>query len=238
MRYAILSDIHANLEALETAVTYAHGRHIDRWIVLGDTIGYGANPNECFEWALRHTDLCLLGNHEKATVDPSFLNWFNPWAREAAVWTASKISKGFKREVLSLPYIKEEKDVTFAHASLHEPERFHYLFGYEDSLRSFQMMTNPVCFVGHTHVPGCICEGARSSEPVKEGIIPLQDGNRYILNPGSVGQPRDNDPRLAFGIYDTGQKNFEIVRLAYDNIKAADKIRKAGLPKPLADRLL
>jgi len=107
-----------------------------------------------------------------------------------------------------------------------------------DAVPSFREMETPVCFVGHTHVPGCFCEMARSAERLEPGMTEIAAGTKYILNPGSVGQPRDGDPRTAFGIYDDEKRTFELVRLDYDNEKAAQKIRKAGLPAYLADRLL
>ena len=238
MRFAVLSDIHGNLEALETAVSFAKGRGIDRWMVLGDTVGYGAEPNACFEWVLQNASLCLMGNHEKAVVDHALRDWFNEWAREAIVWTAGIMDPALKKAIPDLPYVKIENDFTFAHGSPDNPEEFRYLVSFNDAVPSFRYLEKPVCFVGHTHVPCCFCEGKRSAEYLPPGMVNLEPGERYILNPGSVGQPRDRDPRLSFGIFDEGKRSFEIVRLTYDNVKAAGKIRKAGLPRYLADRLL
>ncbi len=238
MRYAILSDVHANLEALETAVDHAKKQKIDSWVVLGDTVGYGANPNECFEWAIRNAQVYVVGNHEKAVIDPALREWFNPEARQAIIWTDGKMSETFKKEIAGLTYLRVENKITFAHGSPYQPEVFHYLTSFQKAQPSFQTMETPVCFVGHTHVPCCFCESRQTAEVLAPGVRKLEAKERYILNPGSVGQPRDSDPRLAFGIYDDEQYTFEIVRLPYNNVKAADKIRKAGLPAYLADRLL
>jgi len=238
MRYAILSDIHSNLEALEAAVGYAKKQNVESWVVLGDTIGYGANPNECFEWVQKESDIYLMGNHEKAIIDPSLRKWFNESAREAIVWTDEVMDNRFKDKIKDIPYMQVKENITFAHGSPVEPERFHYLLSFEDAITSFDQMGNSICFVGHTHVPCCFCESEKLTNYLKPGIMKLQEGDRYILNPGSVGQPRDRDSRLAFGIFDDGDKTFEIVRLPYENEKAANKIRKAGLPCYLADRLL
>ncbi len=238
MRYAILSDIHSNLEALETAAGHAETKQIDRWIVLGDTVGYGANPNECFEWVVNHAQLFIMGNHEKAVIDPKLREWFNPLAREAIIWTAGILAEPLKKRIADLPFLKIEKGITWTHGSPDKPEDFRYLTRFEDAAPSFQSMENDVCFVGHTHVPCCFCLSRKSTEYLAPGVTELAAGERYILNPGSVGQPRDRDPRLAFGIYDDTAKTFEIIRLEYDNQKAAEKIRKAGLPRYLADRLL
>ena len=238
MRFAIFSDIHSNLEALETAVSHAQNQKVDEFIVLGDTVGYGANPNECFDWVIQHAAVNLLGNHEKAVIDPKTRDWFNPMAREAIVWTSKVMKKNLKALIAPLPYLRVDKRVSYAHGSLHEPEAFHYLVSFEDTEDSFKKLESPVCFVGHTHIPSCFCEKKRSAEYLEPGVVELKKGERYILNPGSVGQPRDHDPRLSFGLFDDERHSFEIIRLEYENQKAAEKIRKAGLPHYLADRLL
>jgi len=238
MRYAIFSDIHSNLEALETAVSHAEDQKIDSWMVLGDTVGYGANPNECFEWVIKNADLFIMGNHEKAVIDPKVREWFNPLAREAIIWTEGQMADKLKKEIQPLPFLKIDKNITWTHGSPDAPETFKYLTHFDDTGSSFKAMENDVCFVGHTHVPCCFCLSKKSAEYLKSGTVNLKIGDRYILNPGSVGQPRDRDPRLAYGIYDDQKRTFEIFRLDYKNEKAAEKIRKAGLPRYLADRLL
>ena len=238
MRYAILSDIHGNLEALEVAAAHAGKSQVDAWVVLGDTLGYGANPNECFEWALGHASIHVAGNHERAVLEPRIRQWFNPDARAAVAWTQKILDRKFKAQIPALPDTAQTPTADFCHSSLHEPEEFHYLFGYEDAAPTFDKMSKAVCFAGHTHVPGCICENDRSSRKLEPGIFRLEAGKRYVLNPGSVGQPRDGDSRLSLGIYDDESAIFELIRLEYDNVKAADKIRRAGLPRFLADRLL
>lgn len=238
MRLAIFSDIHANLESLETAVQHAQSQKVEAYAVLGDTVGYGANPNECFEWVLSHAAVNLMGNHEKAVKDPILRESFTPYAHEAIIWTEAKMDKGFKTQIDSLPYLKIDKGLSFAHGSPDCPEKYRYLLSFKDAEPSFRHFEGRVCFVGHTHVPSCFCQQARSLAHLASGVLKLDPQERYILNPGSVGQPRDQDPRLAYGIFDAEKETFEIVRLPYDNIKAANKIRKAGLPRYLADRLL
>ena len=238
MRFAVFSDIHSNLEALETAVAYTQKQGLESTVVLGDTVGYGANPNECFEWALRHAAVYVVGNHEKAVVDPKVREWFNGAAREAIVWTEKIMSQDLKKEIPALPFLKIEKGQTFAHGSPAEPELFQYLTTFDQARPSFKVLETPVCFVGHTHIPSCFCEKAKSAEYLPAGVFRFPKGERVILNPGSIGQPRDHDPRLAFGIFDSEERTFEVVRLPYDNQKAAEKIRRAGLPRYLADRLL
>ncbi|MDP3919870.1 MAG: metallophosphoesterase family protein [Candidatus Omnitrophota bacterium] len=238
MKFAILSDIHSNLEALEAVLRDADEKSVTQFIVLGDTVGYGANPNECFEWAVTKADVCLIGNHEKAVVDETLRLRFNEHARDAIVWTAKQMDSKAEDKIRDLPYRIDRDGVTFVHGSPDRPESFRYLFGYEEAESSFRHFDQHVCFVGHTHIPCCFFQGRRSAEHLKPGVVQLNADDRYILNPGSVGQPRDQDSRSAYGIYDDEVRTFELVRLEYENKKAAKKIRAAGLPGFLADRLL
>jgi len=238
MRHAILSDIHSNWEALETAVHYLKKQKIDEYWVLGDTIGYGANPNECFAWMFQNARVALAGNHERAVVDPRILEWFNTEARRAVEWTAEVLDPEYQKKIPELRYLHITLSSTLTHGSPDRPDEFRYLFSFEDARRSFHAFETPLCFVGHTHVPSIFYEATESMSYLREGVYELARNERYILNPGSVGQPRDRDPRLAFGIFDDRDWTFEVVRLEYDNRKAAEKIRQAGLPTFLADRLL
>lgn len=238
MRHAVLADIHSNWEALETALGHLKKQKIDEYWVLGDTIGYGANPNECFGWMIQNAQVALTGNHERAMVDPEILEWFNPAARTAAEWTAEALKPEYRQKIQELPFLHINLFATMAHGSPDDPREFRYLFSFDDARLSFHAFETPLCFVGHTHVPSIFSEASESVRYLPPGTYELERNERYILNPGSLGQPRDRDPRLACGIFDDRQWTFEIVRLEYDNQKAADKIRKAGLPAYLADRLL
>lgn len=238
MKLALFSDIHSNLEALEKAHSHASGLGIKKFMILGDTVGYGANPNECFEWALKSGSVILMGNHEKALTDVRIRMGFNSAAAAAIEWTAGCMDAKLVEKSLKLDYVKEENNLTFAHSSPATPEDFPYVSGYEDAVPAFNEMKTRICFIGHTHIPSCFCEMGERAEKLKPGIFKLPKEGKVILNPGSIGQPRDSDPRLSYGIYDDEAETFEIVRLDYDNQKAADKIRKAGLPRFLADRLL
>ncbi|MDD5218484.1 MAG: metallophosphoesterase family protein [Candidatus Omnitrophica bacterium] len=238
MKHIILADIHGNQEALETVIAHLRDRDVGAWIVLGDTVGYGANPNECFEWVLQNAKFQLMGNHEEAVVHRSLRDWFSGWAREAIDWTDRVLRPEFKKEISALSFMRIENQITFAHASPDTPDQYRYLMRYEDAVASFKKMENAVGFVGHTHVPSFFSEEKHTFTWLKEGCLSLAGKGKMLLNPGSVGQPRDGDSRLSFGIFDDENKTFEIVRLVYDNVKAANKIRKAGLPRFLADRLL
>jgi len=238
MRYAILSDIHSNWEALEAVLDHLKKEKVHECFVLGDTIGYGANPNECFTWMVQNAHAMVAGNHEKAMIDPLVLEWFNPTAREAAQWTARVLKPEFSEKIRLLNYLYANLFSTLAHGSPDNPQEFRYLFSFEDARGSFQWFKTPICFVGHTHIPALFLESTETVRFLKPGVNELERNERYILNPGSVGQPRDRDPRLAFGIFDDKAWTFEVVRLEYDNQTAATKIRKAGLPGCYADRLL
>lgn len=238
MRIALLSDIHSNWEALTAAVDDLAGRKINETWVLGDTVGYAANPNECFEWALKNARLNLLGNHEEALVDPKTLEWFSGDARQALEWTATVLKPEFLAEIKKLNYLYISENVTLAHASPDEPQEFRYLFSSRDARPSFRAFETPLCFIGHTHLPFIFSEHSGAAGYLKPGVYSLDRSHRYLLNPGSVGQPRDRDPRLSFGIFDDAKWTFEIVRLEYDNHRAAEKIRQVGLPLFLAARLL
>ena len=238
MRYAILSDIHSNWEALETALDYLAKEKIDECWVLGDSVGYGADPNECLGWVLEKAKVALLGNHEQAVVDEKLRDWFTGDARTAIEWTAKVLKSEHKNRIQKLNFIHIASSLTAAHGSPDQPEEYRYLFSFEDARPSFRAFQTPLCFVGHTHLPSLFTESTEFSRYLPPGSYELKKGERYILNPGSVGQPRDRDPRLAFGIFDDAAWTFELVRLKYDNEKAARKIQEAGLPLFLAARLL
>lgn len=238
MRYAILSDIHSNWEALETALAYLAKEKVHEFWVLGDTVGYGANPNECFAWMMQNAQVSVVGNHELAVVDDKILEWFSSDAHTAAKWTRKNLKKEHHQKIKELNYLQISQFATVAHASPDRPEEFKYLFSFFDARSSFHAFETALCFVGHTHVPSLISEAHETFQYLKPGRYELARNEHYILNPGSVGQPRDQDPRLSFGIFDDKMWTFEIVRLEYDNQTAAAKIRKAGLPEHLAHRLL
>ncbi len=237
MRYAIFADIHGNLEALEAALGCAGKRQVTRFMVLGDSIGYGANPNECLEWAIKNASLHVLGNHEAAILHREILDRFTHPAREAIDWVAGRLRPELVRAVRGLPYLHVEGNIALAHGTLHSSERFYYLSTEGDAYRSFLATQACFGFVAHTHVSAFFSEKSRSGGYLGEGVLKLNANERYLLNPGSIGQPRDGDHRLSFGIFDEGELTFEILRLPYDNKTAAQKIRSAGLPESLADRL-
>ena len=228
MKIAFLSDIHSNLEALTVALEEIERCGVDRLICLGDIVGYGANPVECLELVQSKTSDIILGNHDAAAANIQDLAYFNDFARAAALWTMSIISDEQKEFIRSLPYEIKENDLHLVHGTPGEPERWHYIFSEYDASSQFDAIDGRICLVGHSHVPG----DYREKNPVENAPA------KRIINIGSVGQPRDRDPRLCFVIYDTETDEVEFIRQEYDIEAAAGKIRRAGLPEFLADRLL
>ena len=238
MRYAVFADIHGNLEALGTAREYVEKHRLSRILVLGDSIGYGANPNECLEWTLQNAKLHVLGNHEAAVIHDKIREKFTSLAREAIEWTSERLKPELISRIKDLSYLQVDGSITLAHGTIHSPEEFHYLFDESDAYKSFLALCTPWGFVGHSHVPCFFADKEGTGGYLKEGVLKLRKNERYLLNPGSIGQPRDRDSRLSFGILDESELTFEIVRLSYDNKKASEKILTEGLPASLAYRLL
>lgn len=238
MHYAVFADIHGNLEALQAACEYAQKHQLSHFLVLGDSVGYGANPNECLSWAFQHAAYHVIGNHEAAILHEHIRWEFTDWARTAIEWTAEKMIPELTQKLKDLPYLQIQETFTMAHGTIHNPERFHYLMDLSDAYKSFLAMETQIAFVGHSHIPCVFKEKEQTGRHLREGILKLKENERYLLNPGSIGQSRDRDWRLSFGIFDADELTFEIVRLPYDNKTAAQKIIDAELPKFLADRLL
>lgn len=230
MRIAIISDIHSNLEALETTLDLIKKQHIDEVICIGDIIGYGANPNECIALVRKTTPHILLGNHDEAAIDLSKTEYFNPFARIAAEWTNKQLTDEHKMFIAGLPLSVEREGLLFVHSSPYQPSEWHYILSSADAQLNFSYFGQPICFVGHSHVPGIFSEDIWARDVVQ--------GKKFLVNIGSVGQPRDNDWRLSFGVFDTTTWEYENIRAEYDVEKASEKIRKAGLPKALAERIL
>lgn len=230
MRLAIISDIHANLEALTAAFELIDRRNVDRVICLGDIVGYGADPSACLRLVRERCQTIIIGNHDLAAVEMEKAEDFNPTARIAAHWTNTMLSEEEKAYLVSLPYTATLDDILFVHASPREPEEFHYILSTRDAVDAMAFFSQRFCFIGHSHVPGMFSKQGRVTAVEAEG--------RYLINVGSVGQPRDGNPQLSFGLLDTEKWKYENIRLSYDAEKAARKIIAAGLPPVLGERLM
>ncbi len=237
MRYAILSDIHGNLEALQAVLAHAAHR-VDASLCLGDVVGYGADPEPCIEVVAERCQAVVGGNHEHAVAGLLSLDWFNPWARAASEWTRERLDDAHRAWLGALPLMREVEDATLVHASPAHPEEWEYLVSAEDGYAAFGAFATRLCFVGHSHVAGVWLQGSWGRDHWPRGQdLDLDAGCRYIVNVGSVGQPRDRDPRAAYAVWDTEARRVSFHRVSYDVRAAGTKILEAGLPKYLADRL-
>ncbi|MDP8266008.1 MAG: metallophosphoesterase family protein [Candidatus Aceula meridiana] len=238
MRYGIFADVHGNLEALEAVIAAYKKESIDKYFFCGDVVGYGANPSECIERIKSLNAVCIAGNHDRVAIEKRDIEKLNIYAKEAMLWTKENISQGDKDFLDSLDLVFQDNDFVMVHGTLSDPERFDYLRNFFQATQIFELIETLVCFVGHSHAPAIFVEKAYSGDPFKERGVQLNAGCRYIVNAGSVGQPRDGDPKAAYVIFDTQKKIIEIKRVAYDIKSAQDKILKAGFPKKLAERLV
>lgn len=213
---------------------------IDRYICLGDIVGYGADPKECVtvtqELIEKKGCICVKGNHDAAACEMTSISNFNTFARLAVVWTKNNIGQSESMFLRSLPVLKREKEFVFVHASLHNPEEWHYIYTIDEAYNNFELLQEKICFIGHSHIP-VIFKMGKQFEYFVAGSVKIENGARYIINVGSIGQPRDRDSRACFVIYDTDESVVEYKRIQYDIAKAQKKIIKAGLPEILAIRL-
>ena len=237
MRYAVLSDIHGNLEAL-TAVLADAAARVDGVLCLGDVVGYGADPAPCVDLIGARAETLVAGNHDHAAaglVDPG---WFNAYARAALEWTMERVDDDHRAWLGARPLVAEVEDATLVHASPRSPEEWEYLQTADDGWEVFGAFSTRLCFVGHSHRPAVWSIGS-SGPDFERGstTVTLDHGRRYIVNVGSVGQPRDRDRRAAYAVWDLEGRRVEIRRVAYDVDAVQRKIHAAGLPRFLADRL-
>lgn len=237
MRYAIISDIHANLEALEAVLERIKSLSVDQLVCLGDVVGYNASPNECADIVRENGMPTICGNHDAVACGIEEPWGFNPVALQAALWTRERLSPANLEWLRKLPDNMQFPHFLAAHGS--PTDRDCYLFTWEDVLPHLQFVTDQnyrLCFFGHTHSPGIFsADGLYSVDD--DSKFQLGNGKTFFINPGSVGQPRDGDCRAAFGLYDSERNEYELVRAEYDVDAAANRIREAGLPPFLAERL-
>ncbi|HEY6953239.1 MAG TPA: metallophosphoesterase family protein [Bacteroidota bacterium] len=229
MRFAIISDLHSNLEALQKALELIDQESVQEIVCLGDIVGYGADPNECVNLVRSRCRIVLRGNHDAAAVNPLNAESFTRNARIAAEWTRQQLSPENRRYLEGLPYTASRDGILFVHASPYQPESWFYVLSEEDLESAFQNFSEQLCFIGHSHFPGIFSEEG----PAKT----VSRGLRYLINVGSIGQPRDGNAKLSFGIFDTERWEYRNIRSEYPIQIAAEKIIRAGLPRALADRL-
>jgi predicted phosphodiesterase len=242
MKYLILSDIHSNKEALSAVMAFVRRKHWDKAVCLGDLVGYGANPNQAVDMVRKLRPLAAVrGNHDKVCSGIEEGELFNRMALEAAMWTRKKLTKTNHRWLRELPEGPQVVDGQFAICHGTPIDEDAYIFGEIEALNVFRHTEYPVCFFGHSHFPVIFALSPDAITTILT-VAPsfrfkLKEGVRYLVNPGSVGQPRDGNPLASFAIYDADTRMVSIHRIPYQVGETQEKIRKAGLPKPLADRL-
>lgn len=249
MRLLVVTDIHGNRYGLETVLAAAADDY-DGLLCLGDVVGYGAHPNECCEMLRDRDAWCLLGNHDAAALGLIGIQWFNPVAQAAIRWTRDQLSPDNAAWLAALPPQRtfSEHACQAVHGSLREPLE-EYITGPDTAEPNLLLMTERLCLFGHTHVAVCyrapgtadaraVGRDLEEAELSQGGLIALDDDHRYLLNPGSCGQPRDGNPQTRYALYDTVEGELDVVALDYDVKAARDAILAAGLPQLLGDRLL
>ena len=236
MKYAIIADIHSNLEALRVVLQDAKNQQCTHYVCLGDVVGYNANPKECLDIIRDMGMPCVKGNHDEYCSSETNLEGFNPHAAEAIQWTRQQLTEEDRQWLKELKYIRLVASFQIVHATLDGPQRWGYVFDRLAAAASFTYQNTAVCFFGHTHVPvafirDSVVRGGTYSK------FKIEAGRKYFVNVGSVGQPRDGNPKAAYVIYDMDEGSVELRRLDYDIAAAQAKIMAAGLPPRLAERL-
>jgi predicted phosphodiesterase len=236
MKFAILADIHGNLDALQVVLEDCKSQQVTHYACLGDVVGYNANPKECLDIIRSMGMPCVKGNHDEYCSTEEHLEGFNPAAAEAVNWTRKQLTEEDRQWLRDLKYSRMVTNFTIVHATLDGPQRWGYVFDKLAAAASFTYQNTAVCFFGHTHVPVAFMKDS----VVRGGTyskFKLEAGKKYFVNVGAVGQPRDNNPKSAYVVYDTTEGTIEIRRLDYDIAAAQKKILAAGLPERLAERL-
>lgn len=235
--YAVISDVHSNLEALEAVLKDIKKRKVDEIIFLGDAVGYGPNPNECLELLKKRCKIMMAGNHDWGAVGLTNIDYFNEYAKAAIIWTREVLTDKNQGFIRALPVIRDMKkeNVLLVHSTPKEPQAWHYLHTLRDAEINFHCFEQKMCLIGHSHQPFVI-ERLPSGEMVTyRERVELGEGERYIINAGSVGQPRDRDPRACYVLF--RDNKVEFVRVGYNIAQTQQKMLENDLPLPLIERL-
>ena len=235
MRVAVISDIHANLHALEAVADAIEAEGPDEIWCVGDVVGYGPQPNPCCDWTAEHADLCIAGNHDLGVLGTLDLAYFSDDAAVAALWTRAVLSEGAHDYLARLELSAEREPVALYHASPRDPV-WEYVLTWEAAREAIEDSAGEVTIVGHSHVPLAIGEGDEVGGHASGGTEVDLDG-RWLLNPGSVGQPRDGDPAAAWLLLDLDGRHASFRRVPYDVERTQAEMRAVGLPEVLAERL-
>ena len=238
MRIAVLSDIHGNLEALEAVLADAQDQQARQFVCLGDIVGYGPNPVECVERIQSLNCPAVKGNHDQAAANHNFvLDHLHPDAQRSLSWTRTQLEEKHLNFLENLPLSRRVGRFSITHASPNRPAAWTYVNSMDDAAEAMEKQNARLCFIGHTHIPAAFClQGESISEP---GLtyFQLTAGAKYLINPGSIGQPRDGDVRAAYVIYDREAQSIEFRRVSYSLLSTSEKINDRGLGQSLATRL-
>jgi predicted phosphodiesterase len=239
LRYGILSDIHSNLPALERVLAELDDAGVGQLICLGDVVGYGPNPNECCELLRKRKFLTIMGNHDQGALSNENDEYFNDLAQEAISWTRHTLTPENREFLAALPDQIAFDSFEIVHGST--AGRFDYILSAGEALRALGAAKRPLAFFGHSHIAEVYYQDPRGTlyhdQLLHGGAISVEQGFRYIVNPGSVGQPRDRNPQASYGLYDEAQRLIEIRRTSYDISEAQRRMQEVHLPHPLAARL-
>ena len=239
MKYIIFSDVHSNLESLKSFCRVTESILHDKKVCLGDIVGYNADPNPVVEWIRDKTDFALAGNHDYSVLNKTDASYLNPAAYQASLWTRKNLTNSNKDFLNTLPIEKEKDGIYWVYSSPFEPKKWHYVSTKKSAEKNFNYFDQAICFVGHSHLPGIFEKNKNnkvcSHETTKEELDPE---SRYIINVGSLGQPRDGNPDPVFVFYDSVSHIVKFFRFSYDLFSTQQKIIACGLPYTLADRLI
>lgn len=229
MRVAVLSDIHANLDALTEALRLCERNKAEAAICLGDVVGYGPDPGPCIDLVRSYCEACVQGNHDEAVATDEGFDFLPKDGRAVARKHRAELSEEHLSWLAALPLRHEAYGATFVHSSPDQPESWRRLGSFQALQSQFAAFETGICFVGHSHVPAIACN--------QVGVLSVRHGHRFLVDVGSVGQPRDEDSRLAFGLFDSEAFSCELIRGHYEVERTVSRLKKEGLPGGLAQRL-
>ncbi|MBU1062428.1 MAG: metallophosphatase family protein [Candidatus Omnitrophica bacterium] len=240
MRYGLFSDVHSNLESFQEVLACIDKEKPNQYVFLGDIVGYNANPNECIQLLKdlveRTGCTCIAGNHDYAVLDYTDTKNFNSYAKHAVEWTKRQLKSSDIQFLTQMKLTHRIGNFTIVHSTLVAPEAWGYVFDMNDAYPNFKILQDQICFIGHSHMPGFFSTGDKIGSSSEAKII-VQKDVKYIVNVGSVGQPRDGDPKASCAIYDTDTSTIKIKRVSYNIKKTQERIIQVGLPDILAERL-
>jgi len=236
MKIAIISDLHSNLAALNAVLESIEAEGVEQIICGGDLVGYNAEPCQVINTVRQLGIPCVMGNHDAAVAGLFDPENFNAPARAAVEWTIQQLDEDSLAFLRELPYVRQVESFTIVHGTLNKPEQFGYIFNAYEAEEHFQHQRDTICFIGHSHIPGVFISGDMITLS-RGSRVRIRTGQRYVVNVGSVGQPRDNNPAASYAIYNMVENAIHFKRVAYDVRTTQQKILDAGLPNILAMRL-